>query len=47
MSGSYPADVVNKWHKMWDEFDRDSSQPNPYEEVKNRMVSLVLKLFHI
>ena len=31
MSRSYPADVVDKWHKMWDEFNCDSSQPNPYD----------------
>ena len=35
MSGSYPADTVDKWCEMQDEFDKDSSKPNPYEEVDN------------
>jgi len=47
MSGSYPADVVSKWRKMRDDFDRDPSKPNPYEERNNRMVSLILKLYCI
>ena len=37
LSASYPADIVSKWHKMQDNFDRDSSKPNLYEEADNRM----------
>ena len=47
MSGSYPANVVAKWCEMREDFDRDSSKPNPYEEVDNRMTSLILKLLHV
>ena len=47
MSGSYPADVVSKWRGMRDDFDRDPSKPNPYEDVDDRMVFLVLKLHRI
>jgi len=47
ISESYPADVVNKWRKMRDDFDRDSSRPNPYEEVNNRKTCRILKLTHL
>ena len=29
---------------MRDDFDRDPSKPNPYEEVDKRMVPLILRL---
>ena len=37
MSESYPADVVSQWRKMREDFDRDPSKLNPYEEVDDRM----------
>ena len=43
ISGSYTAEVVEKWQKMRNDFDRDSSLPNPYEEVENCMVPFVLR----
>lgn len=36
MSSSYPKDVVKKWSKMRDDFDQDSSKPNPYQESEER-----------
>ena len=36
ISGAYSAATVDKWCKMHDEFDRDNTKPNPYEEVDNR-----------
>ena len=44
ISESYPAEAVTKWRKMRDDFDRDSSMPNPYEEVEQHMVSSILFL---
>lgn len=38
ISESYPANVVAKWREMRDNFDRDPSMPNPYEEAEQRMV---------
>ena len=40
MSGSYPPDIVDKWHEMRDDFDCDPSKPNPYQEVENRVSSV-------
>ena len=46
VSGSYPAETVSEWRKMCEDFDRDPSKPNPYEEVDNRMPPTILKLFY-
>lgn len=42
MSGSYSSDIVDKWRQMRNDFDRDPSKPNPYQEVENRMSSIYL-----
>jgi len=42
ISGSYAPDVVEKWHKMWNDFDLDTTMPNPYEEVENWKFFLVV-----
>ena len=34
--------VVEKWHKMQNDFDRNPSMPNLYEEVETRKVSSIL-----
>jgi len=39
ISASYAPDVVEKWHKMRNDFDLDPTMPNPYEEVENREFS--------
>jgi hypothetical protein len=39
VSGSYPADVVEKWRQMRANFDRSRTMPNPYKEVEDRKVS--------
>ena len=38
MSETFADDIVDKWRKMRDDFDRDPSMPNPYEEAENRTV---------
>jgi hypothetical protein len=42
MSSSYPEAAVSKWTAMRDDFDRDSSKPNPYQEAEQRMVSCLI-----
>ena len=44
MSNSYPAETVDEWREMRDEFDLDSTNPNPYEEVDNRMSFFLTKI---
>lgn len=44
ISGSYTVEVVEKWHKMRNDFDGDSSKPNPYEEVEKRTSGFLLCL---
>lgn len=44
ISGSYPADVVAKWHKMRDAYDNDPNMPNPYEEAEDCAVSFTYYL---
>lgn len=39
ISASHPPDVVDNWREMRDNFDRDPSMPNPYEEAEQRTVS--------
>jgi hypothetical protein len=36
MSKGYETATVDRWRQMRDEFDKDNSKPNPYEEPKNR-----------
>ena len=38
---SHPKELVKTWKQMRDRFDRDSSKPNPYEEVESGATNLL------
>jgi hypothetical protein len=44
ITSSYEASTIREWQKMRDDFDRDSSKPNPYEEIENRTNPSILNL---
>ena len=40
-SATFPLATVQKWSKMVDDWDKDMTKPNPYEESNNSMLNLL------
>lgn len=46
ISAKHPADVLQRWTKMREDFDKDSAKPNPYKEPRVR-TSIAVFLYSI
>ena len=44
MSAKHPADVLQRWANMRDNFDKDPTKPNPYEEPHVRKLVAVFSI---
>jgi len=47
LSGTFPSATVEKWTKMVEDWEKDMTKPNPYEESNTSMFLSTLSSEHL